>query len=132
MAFISAAHQLGSRCVAGCCKMLQGVVRDCRVLQGVAGCCRVLQGAAGCCRVLQKVAVCVAQHARLLVRPSPSPRASWAAGVLRGVAGCCRVLQGVAGYCRGFQFVAENTTIQMTIRLFRNVLSWTIHMTKEK
>jgi len=84
-AFIFAAHHLGGRCVVGCCKMLQGVVRYCRVLQGVAG----------CCRVLQNVAVCVAQHARSLVRPSPSPCASWAAGVLQGAAG---FLQGIAGF----------------------------------
>ena len=43
-----------SRCVAGCCGVLQGVAGCCRVLQGVAGCCRVLQGVEGCFRVLQE------------------------------------------------------------------------------
>jgi len=38
-------------CIAGCCRVLQGVAGCCRVLHGVAVCCSVLQGVAGCCGV---------------------------------------------------------------------------------
>jgi len=47
---------ISTRCVAGCCRVLQGVAECCRVLQGVAVCCSVLQCVAVCCSVLQCVA----------------------------------------------------------------------------
>ena len=104
-AFTSAARQLGGRCVAGCCRVLQGVAGCCRLLVCVAQnarnglhlccspvrqqvCCRVLQNVAGCCKRLQ------------------------------GVAGCCRVLQGAAGCCRVLQGIAEGCCVCCTTCTF--------------
>jgi len=112
------------RWVAGCCRVLQGVVVFvkilvcilmnaasscmehfdgiaipvcCSVLRYVAGCCRVLQGVAGCCRVLQGVAMFMEILLCILMNAASSCLECFD-GVARQV--CCWVLQDVAGCCR--------------------------------
>ena len=90
-----------TRCVAGCCSVLQCAAVCCTVLQCAAVCCSVLQCVAACCSVLQCAAVrCsgnkVPQEKLLCLERIVVPD--------KCAAVCCSVLQCVAGCSSGDEF----------------------------